>query len=397
MPLSFISPALVNTQAHNINAHSDQLADIRLVVKDLFDIAGLPTAAGNPDWLATHPVPTNTNSAVLALLNLGAHYIGKSVTDELAYSLNGQNLHYPELLNPISPDRILGGSSSGSAFAVATGLADIGLGTDTGGSIRVPASYNGLFGLRTSHGAIPTDNMVALAPSFDTVGWMSANIEDLITVANVLLAPEQEHKKDTIEYPVKLLALTTLINNAEHGEHIYEWLANISSAATVEFTKMNVYSMRIGDTFRVLQGYEIWQQHGDWITQNSPKFAADIDERFMWCKSITAQQKEDATKEQKLFVDYITEQFTTYDVIALPTTPGRAPLTETPAHELANYRNELMTFTAIAGLTGLPQVHLPLFSINGAPCGVSLIGKKGSDLRLLNIAVALLSKKHQKI
>ena len=380
----------MNTQPHAIKAVSAQLAHISLAVKDLFHIQGLPTAAGNPDWLATHGIPKSTNSAVLKLLELGARYKGKSITDELAYSLNGHNVHYSTLLNPVTPQRILGGSSSGSAYAVATGLADIGLGTDTGGSIRVPASYNGLFGLRTSHLAIATDNMVALAPSFDTVGWMSANIDNLITIAQTLL---HQPKTDT-KRPIKLLALTKLIDKAEHSQHIFQWLDKIK-CAQIEFTDIDVHSMQISETFRVLQGFEIWQQHGEWITQYSPKFASDIHERLMWCKSISTQQKSEAITQQHAFVEYILKQFDNYDVVLLPTTPGRAPLINTPANEMANYRNELMVFTAIAGLTGLPQVHLPVFTIDNAPCGVSLIGKKGGDLQLLNIARLLLHNQPQ--
>ena len=166
-----------NNSAPHANS---SLAQLRLAVKDLFHIRGIPTAAGNPTWLATHPVPQSTNSSVTALLQLGAQYVGKTVTDELAYSLNGLNIHYPALHNLVTPNRLVGGSSSGSAAAVSTDLADIGLGTDTGGSIRVPASYNGLFGLRTTHGAIACDNMVPLAPSFDTVGWMCQTLKTYI-------------------------------------------------------------------------------------------------------------------------------------------------------------------------------------------------------------------------
>jgi Asp-tRNA(Asn)/Glu-tRNA(Gln) amidotransferase A subunit family amidase len=144
-----------------------------------------------------------------------------------------------------------------------------------------------------------------------------------------------------------------------------------------------------------LQGYEIWQQHGEWIMQHSPNFANDINERLMWCKNISVQQKDDALQAQTLFVDYISKQFMDYDVIVLPTTPGRAPFIHTPANEIAEYRNELMVFTAIAGLTGLPQLHLPLFTIDAAHCGVSLIGKKGSDLTLLKMARTLLGSQQE--
>ncbi len=163
------------------------LAGLRLGVKDLFHIAGLPTGAGNPDWLASHPIPEHTSPVVADLLNADASFIGKTQTDELAYSLNGLNIHYGAPQNPKAPERLPGGSSSGSAVAVAAGEIDIGLGTDTGGSIRVPASYNGLFGIRTTHGLISSEYIVPLAPLFDTVGWLTQSADLLLRVGEVLL------------------------------------------------------------------------------------------------------------------------------------------------------------------------------------------------------------------
>ncbi|HSX85624.1 MAG TPA: amidase family protein, partial [Cellvibrio sp.] len=174
-------------QYPNPRAGSGSLAGLRLGVKDLFHIAGLATAAGNPDWLASHPLPEQTSPVVTQLLNAGAELIGKTQTDELAYSLNGLNTHYGAPANPRSPERLPGGSSSGSAVAVAASDIDIGLGTDTGGSIRVPASYNGLFGIRTSHGLISSEQMVPLAPLFDTVGWLTRDAKTLAQVGEVLL------------------------------------------------------------------------------------------------------------------------------------------------------------------------------------------------------------------
>lgn len=162
-----------NSNTKSVATDDALLSGLGLAVKDLFHVKGLPTAAGNPDWKATHLLPETTNCCVANMLNAGATFRGKTITDELAYSLHGQNKHYASLVNPTAPAHIPGGSSSGSAVAVSAHLADIGLGTDTGGSIRVPSSYQGLWGLRTTHGLIPCDNMVALAPSFDTVGWLS--------------------------------------------------------------------------------------------------------------------------------------------------------------------------------------------------------------------------------
>ena len=386
MPLLSANPAFVDTQPAPIKPMSGELNDLRLVVKDLFHIQGLPTAAGNPDWLATHPIPNTTNSSVIKLLSIGAKYIGKTLTDELAYSLNGQNIHYGELVNPITPERFAGGSSSGSANAVATQHADIGLGTDTGGSIRVPASYNGLFGIRTSHGAIATDNMVSLAPSFDTVGWVTSSIENLERVARFLL-PDKQSNNHLIQS--NLLVLTNLIDWAEQASHIYAWLNRIQSV-DYTYSQFDINALHISETFRVLQGYEIWQQHGRWITQHKPAFAHDIDARFEWCKNLTSQQFAQAKQQQIIINGALLALLAKHSVLVIPTTPGCAPLLNESAQDMAQYRDDLMGLTAIAGLAGLPQIHLPLFKIAGAPCGVSLIGNKNSDLTLIALARKLL-------
>jgi len=163
------------------------LAGLRFAAKDLFDVAGHTTGAGNPSWLATHPVATRHSDVVAQLLDAGATLMGKVLTDELAYSLHGDNLHYGTPLNARYPERVTGGSSSGSAAAVTAGLVDFALGTDTGGSTRVPASYCGLWGLRTTHGLVSARGLVPLHPSFDTATWLAADGEVFERVGAVLL------------------------------------------------------------------------------------------------------------------------------------------------------------------------------------------------------------------
>ena len=170
-------------------APQGRLAGLRFAAKDIYDIAGQTCCCGNPDWLASHPPAERTASAVAALLDAGATLVGKTLTDELAFSLNGENHHYGTPVNSAAPDRIPGGSSNGSASAVAGHLVDFALGSDTGGSIRAPASYCGLYGLRPSHGAIPVDGIMPLAPSFDTVGWFARDPQLLERVGDVLLGP----------------------------------------------------------------------------------------------------------------------------------------------------------------------------------------------------------------
>ncbi|MFT2099099.1 amidase [Marinomonas sp. 2405UD66-6] len=364
------------------------LKGLRLAVKDLFHMAGLPTSAGNPTWLATHSIPTQTSSSVIALLDAGAEFCGKTITDELAYSLNGQNIHYGTPENPITPNRLPGGSSSGSAIAVSAGFADIGLGTDTGGSIRVPSSYNGLFGLRPTHGVIEMDNMVGLAPSFDTVGWMTKDLKALASVAKVLL-------KESIETSFnKVLICDNLIDQVAHSSELKKqldvWRQKGFLTNETPF-QIDTKAWKTSETFRTLQGAEIWCEHGEWIESEKPVFAPDIQIRLEWCATISADDVAIAKQQRKDFTDWIQSELKD-SVLIMPTTPGLSPLFEIDVDELAEYRNQLMDITAVAGLAGLPQLHLPVCELEGAPCGLSLVGPKGSDLELIELAKTLLEQ-----
>ncbi len=361
------------------------LASYRLAVKDLFHIAGIPTAAGNPDWLASHDIPSETASVVTTLLENGARFVGKTITDELAYSLNGQNKHYGMPLNPVTPDRIPGGSSSGSAVAVSMQLADIGLGTDTGGSIRVPASYQGLFGLRPTHGVIAMDNMVALAPSFDTVGVLTKDLTTLTHTMEVLL-PAQT---DSATLPV--VKVDNLIAMAAHGELIQTWWAQSQSqhsellggACSPAFGNWPT-----GDMFRILQGSEIWQQHGNWLSTTKPNIADDIQLRLNSCEALTNDEIATAKEQRTAFSEWF-NNLVENQILLIPTTPGLAPLIDANAEELADYRSKLLALTSLAGLSGCPQLHIPALTLDGAPCGFSLLGPRGSDKTLIRLAKTL--------
>ena len=365
------------------------LSGLRLAVKDLFHMAGLPTSAGNPTWLATHPIPAKTASSVVALLNNGAIFSGKTITDELAYSLNGQNIHYGTPSNPVTPNRLPGGSSSGSAVAVAADLADIGLGTDTGGSIRVPASYNGLFGLRPTHGVIPSDNMIALAPSFDTVGWLTRDLDTLAKTASVLLKSKPPKKINNI------LIAKNLIDQVEHVKELNIQLQTWREQGRFPKESSVVIDTKVwktSETFRTLQGAEIWQQHGKWIyslDSLEDVFAPDIQSRFEWCQTISEAEVATAKQQRQRFSNWLENEIEGA-VLIIPTTPGLAPQFDAADEELAAYRNQLMDITAIAGLAGLPQLHLPVCTLHGAPCGLSLVSSKGTDLALIEFAKRLM-------
>ena len=362
------------------------LNGLRLGVKDLFDVTGMPTTAGNPDWLASHPQPAeHTAPCVESLLQAGATLIGKTLTDELAYSLEGINKHYGMPTNPQAPERIPGGSSSGSAVAVANGSIDIGLGTDTGGSIRVPASYNGLYGLRPSHGAVSLECVIPLAPRFDTVGWMTRDLPTMMRVAEVLLTS------------TKKIDLSRLVVGNVEG--IESWTTAYQPLLTAlasqfDLSYINIDSKHLtkaSKAFRVLQGREIWRIHGRWIERQQPNFAAEISDRFRWCKSLDANDEQQAEVLAQEFIDFWhTNVLPSSDrVLLFPTTPGAAPLVNSFASQQLKDRNRLLGLTAPAGLTGAPQINLPYLKSDNAPWGISLLAPSGCDRALLTCASKL--------
>ena len=371
------------------------LSGLRLGVKDLFHIAGMPTSAGNPDWLASHPQPANKSApCVVSLLEAGATLIGKTLTDELAYSLEGINKHYGTPVNYRVPNRIPGGSSSGSAVAVANGSIDIGLGTDTGGSIRVPASYNGLYGLRPSHGAVSCEHLIPLAPRFDTVGWMTRDFSTMLATAKILLPLGRNIELSRL--------IVCNIEGIEDWAKARQPLLNAidSLFGPIEYVNLSLEQLSQASTaFRVLQGREIWRIHGKWIEEQQPDFAIEISDRFNWCKSLSVSDERQAEHIAQEFSDFWhTDVLSSCDrVLLLPTTPGAAPLLNTSNSKLSKYRTSLLGMTAPAGLTGAPQINLPYLNSEQAPWGVSLLARSGCDRTLLDCVSRIESKIRSKV
>ncbi|WJG07591.1 amidase [Aliiglaciecola sp. LCG003] len=392
METSFNSPFLVEFDPKQNHSSKLALSGMTVAIKDLFDIKGLVTGAGNPAWQATHLPSNSTAPAVTSLENAGARLLGKTITDELAYSLNGQNVHYPALLNCLSDERFCGGSTSGSAVAVGRSLADVGLGTDTGGSIRVPASYNGLVGFRPTHSAVDNSGVVPLAPSFDTVGWITSTIDQSILVANELVS-NTTNAEDKLSTPVVLSALASL---CDFEQEFLDWCATRLPNTPIYSDIISEQKCTIAShAFRVLQGREIWQVHGDWITTHQADFGADIDARFSWCQTLNKEQELQACDQQQRFLADVKNLLQDGQYLVMPTTPGPAPLLNCDADELASYRNKLMMFTCIAGLSGCPQIHLPVFKHSDQAYGISLLGPRGSDLALLALAKSIMDKHNE--
>ena len=362
------------------------IAGLSFGVKDVFHIAGTRTGFGNPEWLATHESPTQTATAVKLLLDAGADMVGKTLSDELAYSLTGENVHYGTPVNTRAPDRIPGGSSNGSAAAVAAGLVDFALGTDCGGSVRLPASYCGILGLRPTVDQVPTDGVIPFGPPFDVVGWLARDPAVLESVGRVIL--DDDHPPPA---PRRVLAAADAFALVDGRVGValapaIERLAEmVGEQQEIEVTAAGLTEWF--ETFRVVQAASIWSNHGEWITRTKPALGPGIKERFEWAAQLDPADLIAAKQRHETIKSRIDETLGDGDILYLPTSPRVAPLKGTPVDDIEiRYRNQAMHLICISGLGGLPQLSLPVAELDGLPLGLSLVGPRGSDMHLLKLA-----------
>jgi amidase len=363
------------------------LAGLRLGVKDLFDVAGYPTGGGNPLVLARSGLKTTTAPTVQKLLDAGATFVGKTVTDELAFSMNGQNAHFGAPLNGGAPERISGGSSSGSASVVSTGAADIALGTDTGGSVRAPASHCGLLGLRPTHGLISLAGAMDLSPSLDTCGWFARDAATFARVADVLLGTVTSMPNVRLLWPTDLWTQVAAPAEASARDAAARVQAVLGPATPVDAVLDSFDAMYWA--FRHIQGREAWLTDGPFIEQFQPPLGPGVAERFAFSRGVTDAQFEGACAFRTRFTAHLKALLGEDGVLLLPTMPDIAPRRDEPESALEDYRNRAIRLLCGAGLAGLPQLSLPLAGRDGAPMGLSLLGPAGSDRTLVALAEQL--------
>ena len=378
-------------------ARHGPLAGLSFAVKDLFDVAGYPTSGGQPMLLAMSGIKTCSSPVVTQLLDAGAQFMGKTITDELAFSINGQNAHFGDPINPHAPDRISGGSSSGSASAVAHGLCDIGIGSDTGGSVRAPANHCGLIGIRTSHGLVSLEHAVAFAPSLDSCGWFASDIDVFIKASEVLLqAPVcQTALLGPINKPRWMLgsdwwsALAPEVGKAHQAA--MQGIGNAIEQAGQALSSFDIDFPAFGATglddlvlaFRQIQGFEAWQCDGALIQDYALSLGPGVAERFAWASQVSEADYIKASKLREAFANWMQGQLADDGLLIVPTMPDVAPLRQADSASLDQYRASAMRMLCVAGLCRLPQINLPLSQRLGVPLGLSLIGPAASDLALL--------------
>jgi amidase len=370
------------------------LTGLTFAIKDLFDVAGEATGCGNPDWKRTHQPAARHAVSVERLLGAGACAIGKVITDELAFSLNGQNFHYGTPRNSAAPDRIPGGSSAGSASAVAGGACDFALGTDTGGSVRIPGALNGIFGIRPSHGVVDDRGVMPLARSHDTVGWFARSADVLARVGDVLLP--RDTGEDTPFSDVFIARDAWALADPAVAAALMPVRDQIIAAIgpAIDMT-LGADCGGLGNwrtTFRFLQMREIWAEHGAWIEREKPRFGPEIAERFAMSKEAAAKTDTGEAETRRLITARLDDMLAEGGLLLIPTAADIAPLKLMSAADSAGFRDRTLTLTCIAGLARLPQVTLPVAKVNGAPVGISLIARHGRDRALLALAERLASQ-----
>ena len=382
------SPFVPGTSVRIAGASSGPLAGLTFAAKDLFDVAGYPTGGGNPDWARQNPIPTRHAWAVKIVLDAGATLIGKTITDEVSLGILGENPFDGTPLNPKAPDRVPGGSSSGSASAVAQGRCDTALGTDTGGSVRVPASFCGLYGIRPTHGRLDLSGMLPQAPSSDTTGWFARDAETFARVSEVMLG-----EPITTSLPTKLIVAVDAFGfaDAETTAALQPMVKKLSAlVAHVREDLLAPPGLSVwAKAQRTLQPYEAWLTFKAWVERDNPRLQYSVARNLALATTIPESERQWATLMRAEARARLTWLLPPGTILCMPTTPCPAPKKGQALAALEPIRSRILCLASHGGLTGAPQVSVPGASVDGLPVGLSILGARGSDAMLIAVANAM--------
>jgi amidase len=369
-------------------AASGPLAGLTAVVKDMYDIAGSRTGGGSPAWLAEQKPAARNAAVVEQILAAGATITGKTICDEFFYSITGANAHYGTPVNVRAPGRLPGGSSSGSAAACGANTCDFAIGSDTGGSVRIPASFNRLYGLRPTHGRVDLSGAMAMGPSFDVGGWFANAPGVFRRVGSVLLggAPTAA--------PLEHLVVAGDAFTQADPEVAALGRDFLKRAAEVLPQASEIVAAPDGfdawrEAFRVVQAREVWETFGGFVARAEPKLGPGIKERIEFAATVTSDQATAARTVAAAARAHVRSLVRPGTIMALPTSPSIAPRLNLAGEEAESFRVRVMRRTCMAGLAGLPQMNVPVGTVSGCPAGLSLIGWSGGDEVLLDLAVSL--------
>jgi aspartyl-tRNA(Asn)/glutamyl-tRNA(Gln) amidotransferase subunit A len=349
---------------------------ITLGVKDLFDTAGLTTTYGSAIF-AEH-VPAETAEAVLRLEAAGYANVGKTNLHEFAYGTTSENPHFGNVPNPIAPGRVAGGSSGGSAAALAAGLVDAALGSDTGGSIRIPAACCGIVGFKPTHGLVPLDGCFPLAPSLDHAGPMARSVEDCATMLAALAPSFRPHRLESPEEVAVGVAWT------EQADPLV-W-ARVEEAAVL-FPRARRIELALAEEARTVFMREVADTHRELYSEQGDLYSANVAAKLETCLAVTDSEYEAGRRGRERYREAFAEAMEGLDLLVTPTLPFVAPRTGQDEREL---RRRLTELTWPINVLGAPALSLPCGAAeDGLPASVQLVGRPGADALVLGAGALL--------
>ncbi|WP_354671538.1 amidase [Streptomyces sp. SRF1] len=361
------------------------LHGLPIAVKDIIDVAGMPCDCGAPA-LVGH-LPERDASVVAKLRSLGAVIVGKTATHQLAYGPTGDRTGGAPVRNPHDPSRMSGGSSAGSAAAVAAGMVPLALGTDTGGSVRVPAALCGVVGYKPSFGALSTHGVFPLAPSLDHVGFLADSVSRCAAAASALsiapgpftVAPKSIRWLEPNDFT---LTDSSVIRTTR--AELDRFPARIEHAHAA-------WAHELHTAFRTVQGWEAYSGHAERVRQAATFFDPEVLQRLLQAGRITAAAVARARTERAEALARLDEIFADADLLAMPTTAVSAPVLDSRTVAIGTshspVREALLAFTCPWNLLGLPALSLPAGTVDGLPVGLQLVARPGADTLLLTAAL----------
>ncbi|MGE0255333.1 MAG: amidase [Alphaproteobacteria bacterium] len=368
-----------------VGAAHGPLAGRRAAVKDLYDIAGEKTGGGSPEWLEEAQPAARHSTVVDRLLAAGATITHRTIADEFFFSLTGTHSRYTIPVNVRAPGRVPGGSSSGSAAAMAAGLCDFAMGSDTGGSVRIPASFCGVFGIRPTHGRVDLAGGMAMAPSLDTGGWFADDADLFAGVGDVLLdGGRVDAAIATVAIAADAFALADPAVRAAHEGFLARAVGLLPRTSAATIAPDGFADWRAA--FRNVQAHEVIALYGAWAAKRKPAFNPSVGDRFRYAFTVTDAMKAEADAMRATVRARMHALVPPGTVLCLPTAPTIAPRRDATEAELESFRMATLALTCPAGLAGLPQVTLPAVRVDGCPAGLSFIGWQGGDEALLGLA-----------
>lgn len=357
------------------------LGDLTFAVKDNIDIAGHKTSYGSPSWKDKHDAPAYNALCIDQLLGAGATCLGKTISDEFTYSLDGENYFFGTPINPTVPDRIPGGSSSGSASAVACGLVDFSIGTDSAGSIRVPASLCGVYAMRPTMHRVSEAGVLPFMPSTSTVGALASDLNTLGKVMETLLRSENTTPEKIQN--IYLLEDAFAISDLKVAKAIRVKIdalssrcdANIISITLNDIIKEPMTLDKLNtDALRPLQTFEFLNTVGNWIENESPDLSPFLAMRYETVRNFDRKEVNDSLMLCEKMFNRITSFFQKGDLILFPTVPTIAPLKGAFEHmeTAVDFYDRTMAITAFSGVARLPEITIPVTTVDNAPVGLSI-------------------------